>query len=225
MAYAPHTLVAFGGRLTEVTANDEVWECTVRGMSAAGGSPLNAPIDESGLDQYLSEIAAPLSAWFSAATSHHGGTLEWVKANNIGADGKYTSPTTHVHDYAPVVAGAATGSPTFLSIAISWRTGRTRPPGAHGRIYPPNYPVGANVGTSVVPASTVTQLVSAGQSLLTLLANRVNADHIWFAPEIVSKINAVHEPITAVFVGNVMDVQRRRKNATKETYSGGPWSP
>jgi hypothetical protein len=220
MAYAPHTLVAFGGTLSEQSGQDEIWECTIRGMDLPDGVPGNIPVDEGGLDTYLSEIATPLATWFAAAAHQMSSSsnLVYVKANNIGADGRYTSPTTHVHDYTtPVAGGVAGGVPSFLSVAYSWHTSRNRPPAARGRIYPPNFAVPIISGTSTIGAGDRAQQLAAALALLTLLQNHANT--IWFAPSVVSKVGGAHQPINNVFVGSTYDVQRRRKYAVPELYT------
>lgn len=227
MVYKPHTLIAFGGGLQEVSGFDEIWECTIRAVAAPGGVPNGNPLDEAGIDQYMEHMAPLVSAWFSSAGAHNSSQvkLQWLKVNNIGADGRYTGDTTHVHDYTGTITGSSTPiGPSFLSIALSWTTARNRPPAAFGRIYPPNNTIAPAVGTSAITSSDQTALATAAGSLLAAVANRSGV--IYAMPVIASAVGAGrNEPITGIRVGNVYDVQRRRKNAVRETYASMGWAP
>lgn len=218
MAYRPHTLVAFGGALTEVSSRDEIWECTMR-VIAPGGSTL--PLGGAA-EGYMNEIAAPLAAWFSDTDNHmaDGSTLAWLKVNNIGADGKYSDSGTNVHDYNPVVAaGVGQSVPSFLSLALSWTTARTRPPGAFGRIYPPNYTYPAT--GSAVSAAYQAMARDTAVALLDVIRNC--GGDLQALPVIASRANATNTEINGVRVGNVYDYQSRRKNAVRETYAAQAW--
>lgn len=218
MAYAPHTLVAFGGALTELASNDEIWECTIRVYSPGGSKlPLSDPAG------YMGQIATPLGTWFALAASgmQSVASLAYLKVNNIGADGKYSDPTTNVHDYTTPVTGGVVGqqAPSFLSCAMAWTTNRTRPPGAYGRIYPPNFSYG--FAGAKISATDQGKVVTAGKNLLGVLRNC--AGSLGAIPIIASKANATNTEITGVRCSNVYDVQRRRKNAALVTYSASAW--
>lgn len=219
MAYAPHTLVAFGGALNEIASGDEIWECTIRGYSPGGSKlPLSDPAG------YMGQIHTALATWFGASTSgmYQGSTLKWLKVNNIGADGKYSDSTTNVYDYPSPTAGyvATQKAPAFCSVAMAWTTSRTRPPGAWGRIYPPN-PSYAVVGSAIASADQAL-VVTAAKNLLGVLRNCSGS--LGFIPVIASKVNATNTEITGVRVSDVYDVQRRRKNAALITYNASAWN-
>lgn len=220
MAYQPHTLIAFGGSLADVGAADEIWECTVRVISPGGsGLPLS---DAAG---YMGQVAGPLQTWFTtpAVGMSSKSTLAWLKVNNIAADGTYSAAGgTNVHDYSPPQNGgstAAQAAPAFCSLALSWTTNRRRPPGAFGRIYPPNfnYPMGG----SAVSSASQTAAVGAAVALLDVLRNCDGS--LGAIPVIASRVNATNTEITGCRVGNIYDVQRRRKNAVPETYQAEAW--
>jgi hypothetical protein len=152
---------------------------------------------------------------------YSGATLKWLKCNNIGADGKYSDDTTHVYDYPSPTPGyvASQKAPSFCSVAMAWTTDRVRPPGAWGRIYPPN-PSYAPTG-SFIQASDRALVVTAAKALLSVLRNC--GGDISLIPVIASKVNATNTEITGVRVSDVYDVQRRRKNAALVTYNASPW--
>lgn len=225
MAYTPHSLVAFGGALTSSIGGDEIWECTVRGFAgvptaAPSGLPLSNP------EQYLSEVGPKLRTWFSSASAGIPAevTLNYLKMNTIGADGRYSDPESHTYDFTPPQAGgygSAVGRPAFLSIALSWGTLRARGPASRGRIYLPNYSKATFAG-SVISGGDAQSVRQSGLTLLDTLANN-GSEEAQFQPCVVSKISGLYSPIKSVRVGNVYDVQRRRKNALAETYVSAAW--
>ena len=217
--YSPHTLVTFGGILNTAAAVHEIWQCGVRVRAASVGGAL------ADHDAYLATASVALGAWFSDATSSNSfpntAQLTWMKANPIGQDGKYSDPTTHVHDYTSPISGGAVGSggvPDVLCIALSWTTAKAIRKGSyasHGRIYPPNY-VPSGTGTDMRLQGGLAGLwATKGVELLTAL-NGVNHP---CQPIIASPHSHEQEAITGCRVGDVYDTQRRRKSALKEVYS------
>lgn len=221
MAYDPHTLITLGGTLAEEALGDEIWEIGVRGFYENGVSI--GPVPEAGLQDLVDSIAtgdAPTAAtWFEDSQScmASSATLNYVKAANIGADGKYTTKA-YVHAFATPVAGPVAGQvPSFMSACLSFTTdvnaGRRN---RYGRVYPPNFGAGLAAGTAKVLASDVTKLVTSATELLQVLSR--GSEGFGFTPYLVSKSGG-HAKITGVRVGNVWDVQRRRKNAVREVYA------
>lgn len=220
----PHTLVTFGGKLNTAVADQEIWQCGVRVMKAGAAAPLDDH------DAYLAHINVNLASWFTSAdnwTFPTQATLAWIKANPIGADGLYSDTTTHLFDYAPPVAGHGTGAtpwPDIMCIAISWKTAkavRKHSYATHGRIYPPNYgSMGANDGGMRKAVGVANAWLSAGSALLGVLNGGANP----CVPIVASGHNGEYQPITGVRVGDVLDVQRRRKDALKENYSEAVYS-
>lgn len=223
----PHTLVAFGGTLP----NNEEWSITARVLQPG----LSVPIAEESLDTYLrgpgnptpGGIATGFAGIFNGSSMgvHPSNRLTWAKANNIGADGKYTSDVTHVWDYpSPIIGGGAnTALPPMCSVAWSWSTSlRTRGPASKGRLYPPNNGIAAAAGGDgiITPAMQATQLTAA-RAFLTMLAQGSGA--ITAQPVLISTVSDAWAPIDRVRIGRVVDVQRRRKNQITENYVTGNW--
>lgn len=226
MAFAPHYRVSFGGTLAEGVNGDvdEIWACNINVTPASGNT-----FD---VEAYLDQMSPALKGWFGAGQNGlaSDSTLDYVKVNQVGADGKYVDPTfTHRRDYTPgVVGGASPVNPQILSVCLSWVTGKLRGPGSHGRIYPPNMTFGTATGM-LIPQADQDKAAAAGVKLLQTLNNASNspfrpgplASYIIGIPVVSSAINGTNTPIIACRVGNVKDVQRRRKNALRETYRTG----
>jgi len=223
VAYAAHTLVTFGGVLNTAADVPEIWQCGIRVTDTVGGGPL------ADHDAYLEGIHGPLSTWY-AAPSNAGlpatSELSWVKANSINAAGKYAEPTTHVYDYpAPVAGGLAANIagvlPDILCLAVSWTSAKKRGKSHAGRIYLPNYFLPSlTPGSMRIMADWNRQWAAKAAALLALIAN--SAVH---AVPIIASPSGPTAQITGVRVGDVIDVQRRRKDAYKESYSVLPFAP
>jgi hypothetical protein len=220
VAYDPHTLVTFGGTLTEITGQDEIWQCGVRGVN----NPGDGPVDAGQLSNLVTAIATQVSAtpnllgWFQgqAGDISNSARLAWVKAANIGADGKYTSPPATYHYAVPGVGPSDGQVPSFMSLCYTWTTARLYGRKLrYGRIYPPNFGIPIVAGSASVADA---QAIFAAQSAVKCLgALAQSASEYHFQPCVVSP-NLGHEAITGVRVGNVYDVHRSRKDAVAETY-------
>jgi hypothetical protein len=216
--YPQHWLLAMGGQLTGTSGSPEIWQCTIRGIpgvEAAYG-------DE---DAVLANIAPGVQAWFTAAASRirNDANLQYLKLNQITPDGRYADPVTHQHDFSPAPTGQiVAGMPAILTVAWSWTTAAARGLAHTGRIYPP-------VAIDSQPSSQISNAaayVAAAQKLLDAVSaspdTSPGTNFMGLAPRVVSSQGVIRE-ITGVRVGNVIDVQRRRKDAIQEVYSAGPW--
>jgi len=223
VAYAPHTLVTFGGVLNTGAATPEIWQSGVRVTDVVGGGPL------ADHDAYLAGIKDPLGTWFEVTGSAGfpaTATLNWIKANPINAAGKYADDTTHLYDYPTPVAGGGVAPffspvPDILCLAISWTTAKARGKSHAGRIYLPNYSMPVVTPGSMRAQGGLNALWrDRGLALLALLAN----SNVHAVPIIASSAGPTAQ-ITGVRVGDVIDVQRRRKDALKESYVSGIFAP
>lgn len=222
MPFTPHTLFEFGGKLHEGSSHtDEIWTCGVRCRSFNTKGPLAAADLASVLANMVNGGSgdgsqAGLKAWFGGAAAHMGSnaTLEWAKLNNIGADGKYSEPTTTELDFAPVSGAGSPQGPSFCTVAYTWETGLQRGRAHRGRIYPPNYcyaPVGATIS-----AADRDQAAQEGVYLLEIINDAHNTAADDRAEAIVaSRIDGATHVITGVSCDDVYDVQRRRKNRVR----------
>jgi hypothetical protein len=217
--YQPHTLVTFGGSLTDVSGTDEQWQCGIRGFNTGGG-----PVPAGALDDLaLAILRGPTGAGggLEGIFPEAGGRmsvsswLDWCKVANIAPDGSYSAEPGYA-DGIHVAGTSGQQAPTFCSVAISWTTGRTLGQARTGRIYPPN--CGANLGFgSVITPTAQNAIADWAQELLHAVDHSSSDDGYDFNPYVVSK-SGVSNPITGIRVGNVYDFQSRRKNAVPETY-------
>lgn len=226
MVWAPHTLVSWGGQLWDASSGGsslDVWSNNVRVAKAAEGATPDGPLSDPAA--YMASIATPLSNWYTSSYAQISSwcSLDWLKVNNIGSDGKYSDEsTTNVHDYtSPPRGDEDPHGPGFTCCALSWTTAIVRGPACRGRIYPPNN-CWASTGGIRVDGTYQGLLVTGAQHLLTLLAAGVSGSDVAL-PVVASSKNAAIQGITGVRVGNVIDVQRRRKNAVTEEYASGVW--
>jgi hypothetical protein len=230
MAYMPHTLIAFGGKLTTNSPPDS-WQSgiRVRLLQPDGISQGNGVTDPAA---FLTALAPLLLTWFQAAAVVTAGSeraahrsdayLDWLKVNNIGTDGKYSSQVSHTFSWDGTKTGSATptGQPPFVTAAVSLLTALTRGPGHRGRIYLP-------LTLALTPQGTLSALQQAqcngiARSLLTTIAGVTDANGT-VIPIVASKVNGSRAAINAVATGSVFDVQRRRKEQILETYVTRTW--
>jgi hypothetical protein len=226
MGYPRHLLFVFGGTQTNAAEAGEIWQCGIRGGPAAGSAH-----DYGDEDAMLAAIQGPFKTWYGAVASSMRSDyrLEYLKLNEIAPDGSYAdATTTHRFDYGTFQAGGVTPSvPSILTLAWSWKTARLRGIASKGRIFPPVAFTTTQGSPRVSSAVTATN-VTAAKALLSVLS-KPNGVDFEFAPCVVSAGShggtgtGAIENITGVRVGDVVDVQRRRKNALVDVYATSVW--
>lgn len=214
VTFAPHTLIEFGGTIVSAGGND-IWACGLRVLDTNAFGPLPDPAT------YQESIAPSLSTFWSTSTHHipAAATLQYLKVNNIGADGKYVDKAnTNRHDYSSVAGGAAsTGAPAYVGLVGTWETGNARGLAHRGRMYLPNSALSCT-GNEV--STTVRDAVRSDYvALFAVLCTHFAAGANSAVGVVASSKNGSFHIITGVSVDTVVDVQRRRKNATKGTRS------
>lgn len=237
MAYTPHTLLTFGGTMGS-GGDAETWQAGIR-LGMAGGAPFSPLADLTG---YASSITGGLTAaWHTAggASAAQEGfpaswaPMTWFKVANIGADGKYSGATDTHGGPNPVITtfanqtGVSTvgGAPPFCTLAVSFHTDAPTKYARHGRIYAPLTVVVAS-GSSRASNTAVSNAAAWGGVLLTAIAKPVStgANTGAIRPVVASRHGGEIFQITQIRVGNVIDVQRRRKKSLREAYTLAPWS-
>ncbi|MGV1046893.1 hypothetical protein, partial [Limnohabitans sp.] len=118
----------------------------------------------------------------------------------------------------PAAGGHAQWLPSFNCITLGWTTGKQFGRARSGRVYPPNFAAVLDHG-AVIQASVQTDIMNSALGLIGQMMR--NGDEFQFTPYVVSK-SGVSNKITGVRVPNVIDVQRRRKNAVRPTYQAAP---
>lgn len=213
MAYPPHHLLVFGGTLNVgAQAGGEIWQCGIR-VTGVGDTE----------DDTLAAIGPRLLSWFSGQVGNmrSDSKLTFIKLNAIGPEGRYVNRgTTHVTFVGNPPSGATASSvPNFLSLAFSWTTDKPRGLAHTGRIYPPFALVDSN--TARAGGTDVTKAVASAKALLTAVAP--SGGQGTGAAPVVASAQGPLQTITGVRVGDVIDVQRRRKDKAKEAYSASTW--
>lgn len=214
MAYPGHWLFVMGGVL-DGGADAEVWQCGIRGQLIAGDAPAEV--------NFLNGINDNLATWYNAAASRMrtDSKLTFIKLNAIAPNGDYLHPNDPHTRVMNTPGGQSPNIPSFLSIATSWKTDSPNKRALNGRIYLPNTP-SAPVGTSRISANDRNAVMVAGVGLLGILRNEASGGSQGnFIAAVVSKTGETHA-VTRVRVGDVLDVQRRRKNALRESYVDAP---
>lgn len=214
MIYTPHTLVSFGGTLNGVTGKDQ-WQCGIRGGS------FNNPAQAFGnSDAFIAALYTDLGTWFALNTNKmcSDATLDWLKINDIGPNGKYVENITHRHDYAPLIAGGAVtkGAPAYMSIAYTWETGLKRGLAHRGRIFPPNTGYSVSKGSEISSADAAAA-AAVGETLLSKIVNASDTAMTGtdrFSPSVYSAKDGSYHRITGVSCDQLYDEQHRRKEQT-----------
>lgn len=146
--------------------------------------------------------------------------LEWVKLAVIGRDGKYTGEPV-ILDVQGMPGGRGQTMYPQLATAVTLRSDKKRGPSAYGRFYAP-------VALPVQENGKVSEGVAKGfarvQANMIADLNGAIIGTLGFTNAVVGNVSKVgngsQEPVTGVFVGNVVDTQRRRRNKLQESYVG-----
>lgn len=221
-----------GGALIDGTSEDETWSCSLHLCTFSGGEP--QWLED--IQPLLDDIRDSLTEWWDSGDAHttDKASFDFVKLNNINADGHYNENVTYEASTGTTSLGQQSQAvPNFLSVAWTWETNQARGIGHRGRMYPPNG-VFQFTGSRVNDAA-MDQVLSSGRTFLRA---------IWLNPASVGGIvprgnggrllqpvvaspgtprngnSGVAVPIVAVSADNIYDVQRRRKNQANKTRSG-----
>lgn len=208
----PHTLVSFGGDLND----GEIWNCTLRLVSPNG---TNGPISEP--QGYCDTQGPLLKTWFTASEHrlNAGARLTYLKANSIGSDGKYSDTSvTHQYDISGAQGGVNGAQAAFTSLVASWTTAHSRGLAHRGRMYIPWALPSVQDSGSRIPTSTRDDIAGSAKLLLDILTGNISTDGEYGWPVVASAKSQAWNRITGIEVGDVVDVQRRRKNRIVESY-------
>jgi len=217
VAYAEHVRFSMQGNLLS-EAQPEIWQCTVN------MAPANVSATDFDSATFLATLATDIGDWFSDSTTGmvNQATLNVLKCNAIGTNGKYIhEDVSTFYDFSPAVAGHNQPSmPDILMVGFRWTTARQRGPGSRGMIFMPNSTLGdghhVTIGSDDQAAAN-----TAARQLLSILASGVEAYQAH--PCVSSKVDASNTAITGVSVSNIIDVQRRRKDALTPSYNVHAW--
>lgn len=217
MSYLPHEYFVLGGTIGTGTSA-EIWQCGVRGT-------FGATITDAQRSAWLGSTATAMASWFSltASQTRTDAVMTYVKCNAINALGHYANPSSSFTVSTVATGGTTPTVPGILTVAWTWKTALGRGPGSKGRVYMP-----VQVGSFIVPGAdritggSTTTHVTAAKSFLVALGTARGG--VTFTPCVASGVGSgVLAPITTIAVGDVVDVQRRRKDALRESYSFGTY--
>lgn len=179
-------------------------------------------------------ITAALVTWFKSTDTAISSNcfLQWVKLNAIGPDGKYLRQYTNewlVQAYESSATGNGVNGVNgvmqwpHLSMAVTHRAAEARGAATRGRTYPPMVGIGPN-NQGIATEATLRAYANTYVTMLSGVAAAIPGEGSG-TPLIVSKGTKANpnvgtkRPIARVEVGNVIDVQQRRRNADAEDYT------
>lgn len=222
----------FGGPLY-----GDIWTCRIH-LNGEIDQDLSllSPVD---LATVLDDIETDLKTWWNASDFITSAQLSWLKLNEINPDtGRYVSATTTIgKEWDPVPGTSISGQAPQLSLAVSWHTANRRGRAAKGRIYPPPSEVSFDSTTGQVYITYRADAAARAATLINNLNNWPGIDSPFDLTCIVlgmasearaaetgddSYLTHRKNNITAVAVGSVLDTQRRRRSALKESYEVVP---
>lgn len=226
MAYAHKNLrVTFGGK---IYGDQDIWSNTIHVGYTDKDWEYNSVDTVSETNQGIIEA---IQQWFISADANISqyATLSWVKFAIIDTDGKYAKngneyEFNETYDFPAVTGGnsySQGGSQVApqLSVAITFLTDVARGAGRFGRIYPPLTGTASNIGLDSFQQERLTAAVK--------LIDDINGELNSFFPStdpaviVASAAGAgINAKVRRVRVGQVIDTQRRRRNAIPENYAG-----
>ncbi|HPM22141.1 MAG TPA: hypothetical protein PLY35_12960 [Thermotogota bacterium] len=177
-------------------------------------------------DDYLNDQVEPaLATWMLYAQLSNQVRLRWIELAVCGAPSGNQVPAPpyatgspcrleYTSSY-PVGNLSGTQLPPNNSIVVSHRTQQVGPKG-RGRMFLPTTTSGSLSGGKI-GTTPQTDIAAAQVALLEALGGEFG-DDVNVRPAVIGKPYTSYAVINQVQVGNVMDSQRRRRNAFTETY-------
>lgn len=216
MAY-PYSFIkmTFGGDLKDT---DEVWSC---GLHIGKESADTTQAELEGMSLFTtSGIDTVLRDFYNSSETRAPANmrLQWVKLAAIGKNGKYLGAPVE-HHYGRFVSGGQTGPfiPSTAS-AVTLVADKFKDPGKYNRFYLPVVApkgVGQFKETKAFTDAKALQVKGLIEGINIVLMSEFAGLRI----RIVSQKTTIYRDIDKVRVGDIIDTQRRRRNALREEYS------
>lgn len=226
MAYAPHLKITCSGVFADGTDESTVYEIWATSIKAS--PQIAAPLSQTDLKTYVSEIGPPIEALFKGtatgvdAITDQGVYLQRVLAANIDSMGKVV-PNSEFLDYSGAHSAAAISTiPPVNCLVCSFNSAKTRAPGKWSRMFLPDRSM-CTTSTGWVVSTIADNVRDWGAAFLDAVAN--TSGTVQAIPVVASGVDATNSPIVEVRVGNRTDLVQRRHNAQSETYSSVAWTP
>ena len=178
--------------------------------------------DASGLDEIAANV---LAAWTAHIFSGTPGAqlstycaMDGVKAYSLDAEGHALAMGLAVPDGGSPTGSAATGLPMQLAVCVSLNTAR---PGRsyQGRSYLAGLAGEAVSASGLLTEATTLIFANAFAAMMSEVNASTYAGGEGLTLGVLSKLKTNIQDITHVRVGNIVDTQRRRRNAVAEAYS------
>ncbi len=174
-------------------------------------------------------MADAVGGWFrnqDSMISQHA-RLTWMKCNRVGPDGRYVYPYTNEWLVSPLTNGIAGGRPNpqwpHLSLAVTLEAAEARGAATRGRSFPPMTALFPSAEGVIAQADLLTYANNFADMLKNIRAAvpgdvagtvLIVSNGTKSAPDV-----GTRRPVTRLRVGNVIDIQQRRRNATPEAYT------
>lgn len=217
MAYATESLrITYG---FTVSGSDEVAQTGWHwgGDSTFDAAAALAELDDGDLDNLISDMYGVMSGTTGIRWAYYS-NLAWVKVAAVGTDGDYLAEPK-IHEEA---MGHGAGEDVLLqsSIVASLRSGATLGRGNRGRMYLPHTSSGFVSHSFKIDPTYATNIATAVAGLLedanTTLNSAITQAGL---PVILSGVGSgITRSIQEVWVGNIVDTQRRRRAQVDEAY-------
>lgn len=216
-----HMLLQWGGDFRETSSAPFPIDTFVGSLRFAGPGIAIADSDDV-LKGLVTQLAG---AWINPMMQIPSNAyLRWVKWNRIGPDGRYVSDAaTREQVVAPTARGGQVGRyPLQVTCVTTWLTDLQRGRASKGRTF---WPTAAEVGSgdARITLTTRDNMAQAAYSLIQSLNTVLSDAGAGMRAAVMSNVGEGKSAlINGVRVGNRLDIQRRRDNATAELYSFWP---
>lgn len=214
MPYLNHFLVQCSGVFRTSNVEREVFSISWRHDPALGGvvGGFNRLSDDE-----MGQVGTIVSNWWARLDTRmcNNVFLTSVKANRIGADGKYLDNQTQ--EFVVPSNGRAGGAPASslpysVAVAMSLSSG-LRGRSRNGRFFLPCPSVGIDVNGQI-PAATRIAMVASTVTMMDALEGTP------LGRLVVASNSGFNTPVNTIRCGSVPDTQRRRRNDLLEDYAG-----
>ena len=205
-----HNVVRINGSLP----GGEVWSVTPKFNRPSG------PVTEyEDLERWAGVVAGTMEAWESSNIFRQllssAGTIDSVRVEARNAANQLTQAAEV--QLTPSLAGFGSANKIFQScVVFTFLTGR---PGRSykGRMYWPALNASLN-STLRLSQANIDSYASNGVQLLEMIGGAGATEGEFPIPVVVSQTTGASTPITSVRVGDILDIQRRRRDSLTENY-------
>lgn len=206
-----HFLFTFGGS----SAGGDIWQCGVRFATDSSTAP-TWPVG----GFVMQALYDPVKTAFQASYISSGASLDWVKIALLGKDGHYKTEPQDLHLAPwPGQIGTLASGPQD-SVCVSLWSGSTLGKGNHGRFYLPWNGCNVDRGTGRLASTLIPNIVAAWKTALRAIETSINNSGPGSSTVKLYILGpqGSAKAVSHIRVGDVMDTQRRRRNALHEQY-------